>query len=53
VSRRRIQLEHTVRRVRIFQAVTQVNRHGRQKHEDRVRAVAVLVNRLIDARSND
>jgi hypothetical protein len=25
-----------------------VNRHGRQRHEDRVRAVAGLVNRLID-----
>jgi DDE superfamily endonuclease/Helix-turn-helix of DDE superfamily endonuclease len=50
VSRRRIRVEHTIRRVRIFQAVTQVNRHGRVKHEDRVRAVAGLVNRLIDAR---
>ena len=39
VSRRRIRVEHTIRRVRIFQAVTQVNRHGRQRHEDRVRAV--------------
>ena len=50
VWRRRIRVEHTIRRVRIFQAVTQVNRHRRQKHEDRVRAVAGLVNRLIDAR---
>ena len=53
VSRRRIRVAHTTRRVRIFQAVTQVNRHGRQKHEDRVRAVAGLVNRLIDARPKD
>ena len=53
VSRRRIRVEHTIRRVRIFQAVTQVNRHGRQRHEDRVRAVAGLVNRLIDARPKD
>ena len=53
VSRRRIRVEHTIRRVRIFQAVTQVNRHGRHRHEDRVRAVAGLVNRLIDARSKN
>lgn len=53
VSRRRIRVEHTIRRVRIFQAVTQVNRHGRHKHEDRVRAVAGLVNRLIDTRSKE
>jgi hypothetical protein len=50
VSRRRIRVEHTIRRLRVFQAVTQVNRHGRKKHEDRVRAIAGLVNRLIDAR---
>jgi hypothetical protein len=49
VSRRRIRVEHTIRRVRVFQSVTQVNRHGRTRHEDRVRAVAGLVNRLIDA----
>jgi hypothetical protein len=34
----------------LFQALTQVNRHGRKKHEHRVRAVAGLVNRRIDAR---
>ena len=50
VSRRRIGVEHTIRRLRVFQALTQVNRHGRTKHEHRVRAVAGLVNRLIDAR---
>jgi hypothetical protein len=50
VSRRRIRVEHTIRRLRVFQALTQVNRHGRKKHEHRVRAVAGLVNRLIDAR---
>lgn len=50
VSRRRIGVEHTIRRLRVFQALTQVNRHGRKKHEHRVRAVAGLVNRLIDAR---
>jgi hypothetical protein len=50
VSRRRIAVEHTIRRLRVFQALTQVNRHGRTKHENRVRAVAGLVNRMIDAR---
>jgi hypothetical protein len=51
VSRRRIGVEHAIRRVRVFQSLTQVNRHGRKRHEDRVRAVAGLVNRMIDARS--
>jgi hypothetical protein len=50
VSRRRIGVEHAIRRRRVFQALTQVNRHGRTKHEYRVRAVAGLVNRMIDAR---
>jgi hypothetical protein len=49
VSRRRVRVEHTIRRLRVFQALTQVNRHGRKKHEHRVRAVAGLVNRMIDA----
>lgn len=51
VSRRRIGVEHTIRRLRVFQALTQVNRHGRVRHEHRVRAVAGLVNRLIDDRT--
>lgn len=50
VSRRRIGVEHTIRRRRVFQSLTQVNRHGRKRHEHRVRAVAGLVNRMIDAR---
>lgn len=50
VSRRRIGVEHTIRRLRVFQSLTQVNRHRRKKHEYRVRAVAGLVNRMIDAR---
>jgi hypothetical protein len=50
VSRRRVTVEHTIRRLRVFQALTQVNRHGRKKHEHRVRAAAGLVNRMIDAR---
>lgn len=50
VSRRRVAVEHAIRRLRVFQALTQVNRHGRKRHEQRVRAVAGLVNRMIDAR---
>ncbi len=50
VSRRRVAVEHTIRWLRVFQALTQVNRHGRKRHEQRVRAVAGLVNRMIDAR---
>jgi hypothetical protein len=53
VSRRRIVVEHTIRRLRVFQCLTQVNRHGRKRHEVRVRAVAGLVNRMIDARPAD
>jgi hypothetical protein len=51
VSRRRVVVEHTIRRLRVFQALSQVNRHGRKRHEWRVRAVAGLVNRMIDARA--
>lgn len=51
VARRRVVVEHTIRRLRVFQALAQVNRHGRRKHEVRVRAVAGLVNRMIDART--
>lgn len=51
IARRRVRVEHTIGRLRVFQALTQVNRHGRAKHEARVRAVAGLVNRLIDART--
>jgi hypothetical protein len=50
VSRRRVRVEHTIRRLRVFQSLAQVNRHGRKRHELRVRAVAGLVNRMIDAR---
>jgi len=50
IARRRVGVEHTIRRLRVFQCLTQVNRHGRKKHEVRVRAVAGLVNRMIDAR---
>jgi hypothetical protein len=46
-SRRRIVVEHTIGRLRRFQAVTQVNRHRRRGHATRVRAIAGLVNRML------
>jgi hypothetical protein len=47
-ARRRIKVEHAIGRLRRYQALTAVNRHGRQGHEMRVRAVAGLVNRMLD-----
>jgi DDE superfamily endonuclease/Helix-turn-helix of DDE superfamily endonuclease len=47
-SRRRIVVEHTIGRLRRFRAVAEVNRHGRKNHAGRVRAIAGLVNRMID-----
>jgi hypothetical protein len=44
-SRRRIVVEHTIGRMRRYQALNQVDRHHRQHHSARVRAVAGLVNR--------
>jgi hypothetical protein len=46
-ARRRIVVEHTIRRVRCYQAVTQTDRHHRRQHTARVRAVAGLVNRRL------
>ena len=48
-SRRRIVVEHVIGRLRRYQALTQVNRHGRAGHAARVRAVAGLVNWMLDA----
>jgi hypothetical protein len=48
-SRRRIIVEHGIGRLRRFAAVTHVNRHRRKGHAARVRAIAGLVNRMIDA----
>jgi hypothetical protein len=50
-SRRRIVVEHTIGRLRRYQAVTQVNRHRRTGHAARVRAAAGLVNRMLDQRA--
>ena len=49
-SRRRIVVEHALARLRRFRAVTDVNRHRRKGHAARVRAVAGLVNRMLDHR---
>lgn len=50
-SRRRIGVEHAIGRVRRFRAVAHVNRHRRRGHAMRVRAIAGLVNRVLDHRS--
>jgi hypothetical protein len=47
-ARRRIKVEHAIGRLRRYQALSAVNRHGRKGHEARVRAVAGLVNRRLD-----
>jgi hypothetical protein len=47
-SRRRIVVEHTNGRLRRYQALSQVDRHHRRGHSARVRAVAGLVNRVLD-----
>jgi hypothetical protein len=48
-SRRRIIVEHGIGRLRRFAAVSHVNRHRRKGHAARVRAIAGLVNRMLDA----
>ena len=44
-ARRRIPVEHTIGQLRQFQALSQMDRHHRNHHTARVRAVAGLVNR--------
>lgn len=44
-SRRRIVVEHSIGGLRRYQALSQTDRHHRQNHSARVRAVAGLVNR--------
>jgi len=46
----RIGVEHTIGRMRRYQALAQLDRHHRQAHTARVRAVAGLVNRQLDHR---
>jgi DDE superfamily endonuclease/Helix-turn-helix of DDE superfamily endonuclease len=50
-SRRRIVVEHAIGRLRRFRAVAHVNRHSRNGHAARVRAIAGLVNRMLDHRT--
>jgi len=47
----RIGVEHTIGRLRRYQALAQHDRQHRRGHAARVRAVAGLVNRQLDARS--
>jgi len=47
-ARRRIKVEHAIGRLRRYQALSQVDRHRRKNHTARVRAVAGLVNRMLD-----
>ena len=49
-SKRRIKVEHTIGRVRRYQAVAQTDRHHRRHHTARVVAIAGLVNRQINSR---
>jgi DDE superfamily endonuclease/Helix-turn-helix of DDE superfamily endonuclease len=46
-SRRRVKVEHSIGRMRRFQAVTEVDRHHQRQHAARTRAVAGLVNRQL------
>jgi hypothetical protein len=50
-ARRRITVEHALARLRRYQALSAVNRHGRKGHEARVRAVAGLVNHMLDRKA--
>ena len=50
-ARRRVKVGHAIGRLRRFQALSAVNRHGRKGHEARVRAVAGLVNRMLDQKA--
>jgi len=49
-SRRRIEVEHTIGRMRRYQAITQPDRQHRQGHTERVRAIGGLVNRQLHQR---
>ena len=49
-AQRRIVVEHTLCRVRHYQALTQTDRHHRKGHTERVEAVCGLVNRKMQSR---
>lgn len=46
-ARRRIVVEHTIGRMRRYESLNQMDREHREKHSERVRAVAGLVNRQL------
>ena len=52
-ARRRIKVEHAIGRLRKYQCLSQVDRHRRRLHTERVRAVAALVNRMLSHRNTD
>lgn len=49
-SRRRITVEHTIGRMRRYQAITQPDRQHRHGHTERVRAISGLANRQFQQR---
>lgn len=49
-ARRRIPVEHTIGRLRLYESLSQTDRNHRQDHAPRVAAVAGLVNRQIRSR---
>jgi hypothetical protein len=52
-ARRRVGVEHAIGRLRKYQSLSQVDRHHRRLHTARVRAVAGLVNRMLDHRNTN
>jgi hypothetical protein len=48
-ARRRVPVEHTIGRLRAYQALHQTDRHHRRHHTQRARAIAGLVNRCLAA----
>jgi len=51
-ARRRVKVGRALGRLRRYQALSAVNRHGREGHEARVRAVAGLVNRMLEQKTD-
>jgi hypothetical protein len=50
-ARRRVKVEHAIRRLRVYESLTVLDRHHRRGHTARVVAVAGLVNRQLAARA--
>ena len=46
-ARRRVAVEHSIGRLRAYQALSQTDRHHRRLHTERARAIAGLVNRRL------